>query len=115
MLAAPPWMRSLPPCAAWKIIPRSIAVRPADLCSTSIAIEIINGFIPFAGTGSVLTSNKTVEMDAFVMDGKTQGVGAVACVSDVKNPVLLARKVMETVRHSGRLSKEILIKSRNVL
>lgn len=52
---------------------------------------------PFAGTGSVLTSDETIEMDALIMDGTTLGVGAVACVSDVKHPVQLARTVMEKV------------------
>ncbi len=52
-----------------------------------------------AGYGSSLNIEKKVEMDASIMDGKTLQTGAVALVSDVKNPVLLARKVMEETDH----------------
>src|SRR3954467_3844878 len=48
-----------------------------------------------AGKGSVLTHEGNCEMDAAVMDGKTLQAGAVACVSGIKNPVSLARAVME--------------------
>jgi L-asparaginase/beta-aspartyl-peptidase (threonine type) len=49
-----------------------------------------------AGSGAALgLDGATIEMDASVMD--TQGrLGAVACVRNVKNPVLLARSVAET-------------------
>ena len=52
-----------------------------------------------AGRGSVLTSEKTVEMDAFIMDGVTMNAGGVAAVSGVKNPIHLARLVMEKTPH----------------
>jgi L-asparaginase/beta-aspartyl-peptidase (threonine type) len=49
-----------------------------------------------AGTGSaVAPDGVTIEMDASVMDTRGR-LGAVACVRDVKNPVLLARKVADT-------------------
>lgn len=48
-----------------------------------------------AGRGSVYTSDATHEMDASVMDGRTQAAGAVCCVRNVRNPVTLARAVME--------------------
>lgn len=48
-----------------------------------------------AGRGSVYTSDAVQEMDAIVMDGRNQAAGAVAGVCSVKNPVLLARAVME--------------------
>jgi L-asparaginase / beta-aspartyl-peptidase len=48
-----------------------------------------------AGRGSVLTSDHKHEMDAAIMDGKTLSAGAVAGVFHVKNPVHLARRVME--------------------
>ena len=59
-----------------------------------------------AGTGSVLNSVGTVEMDASVMvmergrSGEARmSAGAVAAVSRVKNPLMLARAVMEETAH----------------
>lgn len=51
-----------------------------------------------AGTGSVLNEDGEVEMDASVMDGELRA-GAVALVRTVKNPVLLAKLVMEKSGH----------------
>ena len=48
-----------------------------------------------AGKGAVFTSEGTIELDASVMDGKTLKAGAVAGVKHVKNPISLARLVME--------------------
>lgn len=49
-----------------------------------------------AGTGSNLRfDGKTIEMDASVMTSDAR-FGAVACIQRVKNPVLVASKVMET-------------------
>jgi len=53
-----------------------------------------------AGRGSVLTSDGTVEMDAAVMCGRTLRAGAVAAVTTVRNPVSLARAVMESSDHA---------------
>lgn len=65
-----------------------------------------------AGTGSLLTIDGSVEMDASLMlagdrsdSGETAGgagrisAGAVAAVGRVRNPILLARAVMENTRH----------------
>jgi L-asparaginase / beta-aspartyl-peptidase len=52
-----------------------------------------------AGKGSVFTSAGTNEMDAAIMDGKTLSAGAVACVEHVRNPIVLARAVMEKSKH----------------
>jgi L-asparaginase/beta-aspartyl-peptidase (threonine type) len=50
-----------------------------------------------AGTGANLRlDGKTIQMDAACMDGETGGFGAVAAIERVKNPVLVARKVMDT-------------------
>lgn len=49
-----------------------------------------------AGTGAIVgLDGATLELDASVMDTRGR-LGAVACVRDVKNPVLLARSVAET-------------------
>lgn len=52
-----------------------------------------------AGKGSVLNAEGNVECDASIMDGRNLQAGAVAGVSGVKNPVTLARAVMEKSPH----------------
>lgn len=52
-----------------------------------------------AGRGSVFAANGTIEMDAAVMDGADRRAGAVTCVRTVRNPVRLARAVMEQTPH----------------
>jgi beta-aspartyl-peptidase (threonine type) len=52
-----------------------------------------------AGYGSSLNIEKSVEMEASIMDGKTLQAGAVGLLKDVKNPVRLARVVMEKTDH----------------
>jgi beta-aspartyl-peptidase (threonine type) len=47
-----------------------------------------------AGTGSYLTREGNIEMDAGIMDGEMFRVGAVAAVELIKNPIVLARKVL---------------------
>src|SRR6266513_6438943 len=49
-----------------------------------------------AGTGACLTSDENIELDAGIMEGHTLEVGAVACVELIKNPISLARKVLES-------------------
>ncbi len=52
-----------------------------------------------AGTGSTLNSLGQIEMDAAIMEGDSLRAGAVAAVSGIKNPIKLARRVMEDGRH----------------
>lgn len=52
-----------------------------------------------AGVGSTLTRSGRVEMDASIMDGQTLGAGAVAVVTRVRNPIRLARAVMQDGDH----------------
>lgn len=53
-----------------------------------------------AGKGSVFTYDERNEMDAAVMDGNTLDNGAVCGVSNVKNPVLLAKEILGYENHS---------------
>ena len=52
-----------------------------------------------SGRGAALARDGAAELDAAIMDGKDQRAGAVASVRHVKNPVDLARRVMEKSRH----------------
>lgn len=52
-----------------------------------------------AGYGSTLNLEKEIEMEASIMDGKTLQAGAVGLLKDIKNPVRLARIVMEKTDH----------------
>lgn len=52
-----------------------------------------------AGRGSALNQKAEVEMEASTMDGKNMKSGGVAIVKNIKNPVTLARAVMEKTKH----------------
>ncbi len=52
-----------------------------------------------AGYGAVMTSDGKHELDAAIMDGTNLQAGAVAGVKDVKNPIKLAREVMDNSPH----------------
>src|SRR6202040_1582359 len=52
-----------------------------------------------AGYGSHLNLDGRVECDAMVMDGSTLRAGSVATLQHIRNPVRLARKVLENCPH----------------
>jgi len=52
-----------------------------------------------AGRGAVFTNNETNELDAAIMDGSNLKAGAVAGITTVKNPIKLARAVMDKSQH----------------
>jgi beta-aspartyl-peptidase (threonine type) len=72
----------------------------SSLDATEAAVRVLEDDPHFnAGKGSVFTSAGTNEMDAAIMDGKTLAAGAVAALKHVKNPIRLARLVMEKSGH----------------
>lgn len=72
----------------------------SSLDATEAVVRILEDDPHFnAGRGSVFTSAGTNEMDASIMDGKTLKAGAVANVRHVKNPISLARMVMDKSKH----------------
>jgi beta-aspartyl-peptidase (threonine type) len=52
-----------------------------------------------SGRGAALTRDGAAELDAAIMEGRQQRAGAVAAVRHVRNPIELARRVMEKSRH----------------
>lgn len=72
----------------------------SSLDAVQAAINIMEDSPLFnAGKGAVFAANGKNEMDAAIMDGKTGQAGAVTCVRHVKNPIDLARLVMEKSEH----------------
>jgi L-asparaginase / beta-aspartyl-peptidase len=72
----------------------------SGLDAVEAAIRILEDSPLFnAGKGAVLTNEGTAELDASIMDGKTLKAGAVAAVKHIKNPISLARLVMEQSPH----------------
>ena len=62
-------------------------------------VELENFPLFNAGKGAVFTHEGKNEMDAAIMDGKKLKAGAIAFVQNVKNPIKLARLVMEKTEH----------------
>jgi L-asparaginase / beta-aspartyl-peptidase len=62
-------------------------------------VELENCPLFNAGRGSVFTNDGRHEMDASIMTGKRLDAGAVAAVRNIKNPITLARNVMEKTEH----------------
>src|SRR5438067_1293095 len=72
----------------------------SSLDAVEAAVRVLEDDPHFnAGKGSVFTSAGTNEMDAAIMDGRTRSAGAVAGVEHVRNPIVLARAIMEKSKH----------------
>jgi beta-aspartyl-peptidase (threonine type) len=72
----------------------------SSLDATEAAVRVLEDAPHFnAGKGAVFTSAGKNELDASIMDGKTLKAGAVANVKHVKNPISLARMLMDKSDH----------------
>lgn len=72
----------------------------SSLDAVEAAIKILEDSPLFnAGKGSVFTSNGLNELDASIMNGETLEAGAVAGLRHIRNPISLARAVMEKSKH----------------
>jgi L-asparaginase / beta-aspartyl-peptidase len=72
----------------------------SSLDAVTLAVHLLEDDPLFnAGHGAALARDGSAELDAAIMDGRKQRAGAVASVRHVKNPVELARRVMEKSRH----------------
>ena len=67
-----------------------------------------------AGRGSVLTAAGTVETDASIMEGDRLRNGAVAAVSGVRNPITLARRILDAGGHSMFAGPGALARARDL-
>ncbi len=82
--------------AGWKILTSGGAAVDA----VEAAITVLEEDPTFdAGYGSHLTRDGHVQLDAILMDGATLKAGAVAAVERVRNPIRLARLVLEKTHH----------------
>lgn len=70
------------------------------LDAVEAAVKVLEDDPAFnSGRGSVFTYEGGIEMDAAVMDGSTRDAGAVSGVTRTRNPISLARRVMEDSPH----------------
>lgn len=78
-----------------------ILLQSGDALDAAVAaVKVLEDSPNFnAGKGSVLTHKEMVEMDASVMHGAKAEAGAVAGVRHIKNPIELARDVMQKSNH----------------
>jgi len=82
--------------AGWEILSKN----GSSLDAVEAAVVELENFPLFnAGRGAVFTHEGKNELDASIMDGKNLKAGAVAFVKNVKNPIKLARLVMEKTEH----------------
>jgi beta-aspartyl-peptidase (threonine type) len=82
--------------AGWKILSSGGSARDA----VEAAVIVLEDDPVFdAGYGSHLNREGRVQLDAIIMDARTLDAGSVAAVERVRNPIRLARKVMESSEH----------------
>src|SRR5271170_1232932 len=82
--------------AGWKIL----SAGGAAIDAVEAAIVILEDDPAFdAGIGSHLNRDGRVQLDAIIMNGATLKAGAVAAVERVRNPIRLARRVLEKSEH----------------
>jgi beta-aspartyl-peptidase (threonine type) len=72
----------------------------SSLDAVTVAVQALEDDPLFnAGRGAVLSAHGLHELDASIMDGRDLSAGAVTGVRNVRNPILLARMVMERSPH----------------
>jgi beta-aspartyl-peptidase (threonine type) len=86
---------------------RGLALGKGELERGGHSLDVVEHVVRFfeddpkfnAGKGAVFNHAGGHELDASIMDGRTLAGGAVAAVTTVKNPISLARLVMERTEH----------------
>ena len=81
----------------------------SSLEAVTLAVQLLEDDELYnAGKGSVLNHKGEFSMDASIMDGKNLMSGAVAGISKIKNPIFLAKKVLEESEHVMLISNEAM-------
>src|SRR5919197_3153612 len=80
------------------LLKRSSSSKAVDSVEAAVASMEDSGVFD-AGVGAYLTIDKTVEMDASIMDGRDISAGSVGMATGIKNPVKLARQIMDRTDH----------------
>ena len=97
--------------AGWQILMQG----GASLDAVEAAVVVLEDNPLFnAGTGSTLNSLGKIEMDAAIIEGNSLCAGAVAAVSGIKNPVKLARRIMDDGRHVMLAANGALLFAREI-
>ncbi len=79
---------------------KALQAGKSSVDAVEIAIRMMEDSPLFnAGKGAVFTHDGKNELDSSIMDGKTLAAGGVAGLHHVKNPITLARAVMEKSPH----------------
>ena len=72
----------------------------SSLDAVTAAVRLLEDDPMFnAGHGAALTRDGAAELDAAIMEGAAMRAGAVASVRHVRNPIELARRIMQKSRH----------------
>ena len=86
----------------------------SSLDAVTLAITILEDSPHFnAGKGAVFNAEGKNELDASIMDGSNLSAGAVAAVHNIRNPILLARKVMSDSVHVMLMGEGAEVFARN--
>lgn len=88
-------------------VQKAIMVGMAVLSDGGSAVDAVEAAITImedddtfdAGVGSFLNAAGEIELDASIMDGTTLKAGALASVQNIKNPIQLARRIMDNSEH----------------
>jgi beta-aspartyl-peptidase (threonine type) len=82
--------------AGWTVLERG----GSSLDAVEAAVVVMEEDETFdAGRGSFLTSDGRVQLDALMMDGATLRAGGVGCVERIRNPIRVARRVLDESPH----------------
>ncbi len=82
--------------AGWRLLERA----GSSLDAVEAAVKVMEDDEAFdAGRGSFLNRDGRVQLDALMMDGATLRAGGVGCVERIRNPIHLARIVLEDSPH----------------